>query len=286
MFANLSPSTIGIKDWDYKSLIKLSKKFGFKGIDLYNNFTSIEEAKLAGEVLIEVDLEWGLFQLPCDFLNVGEKEFSEGMKKLYSMLPFVKAAGCKRAYNHIWPGSDSKSYEENLDWHVNRLQELGALLNSFDVKLGLEFIGAKTLRDSFSYPFIYNLTKTLELIDLVKPNIGIVIDFFHFYTSGSTLEELVNIKDGNIIVNVHANDAYLGRSRDEQLDLERTMPLESGIVDGASILRTIRGLDYKGPVICEPFQPTINRLASLKDEEIGEEVGKVMKALFDKSFNL
>jgi len=266
-------------------LIKLSKKFGFEGIDFYNNFNSVEEAKIAGEALRESDLEWGLFQLPCDFLNAGEKDYSEGLRKLEEMLPYVKAAGCKRAYNHIWPGSNSKSYKENLNWHVNRLEEIGAMLNSFDVKLGLEFIGAKTLRDSFSYPFIYNLTGTLELLDLIKPNIGIVIDFFHFYNSGSSLVELASIKDGNNIVNVHANDAYPGRGRDKQLDLERAMPLESGIVDGVSILRTIAALGYCGPVICEPFNPTINRLKVLKDEEIGEEVGGVMKALFDKSFN-
>jgi sugar phosphate isomerase/epimerase len=283
MYINLNPFTIGINDLSFNNLVSLAKKYGFGGVEfLPQQFDSVEQAKEAGELMNKLSLQWGLFPLPCDFSNVSDEEFEEGISKLKKVLPLVKAAGCKRAYNHIWPGSNSKPYEENFMWHVEKLKVLVELLGSYDVKLGLEFIGAKTLRDSFKYPFIFNIHQALELANAVSPDLGIIIDCFHLYTSGGKAEDILAVGSGDRIVNVHANDAFPGRAREEQQDLERQLPMTTGIVDIDGILKVLKQLEYDGPVICEPFQPTVGRYQGMPDEEVAVEVSQVMKKLFSK----
>ena len=282
MYINICPNTIGITSSNFKDVVNLALKYGFEGVDFSPNyFSSVEEAKEAGELLRSLKLNWGLFYMPCDFLLVNDEDYARGLEKLEQILPMVHAAGCKRTYNHIWPGNNSRKFDENYKWHVSRLKTLVNILAKYDVHMGIEFVGAKTLRDSFQYPFIYNLKQAMELADKVSPDLGIILDCFHWYTSGGTLEDIKSIGSGDRIVNVHANDAVLGRSREMQLDLEREMPMASGLVDVASILRTLKELKYEGPVICEPFQPTLNRMKAMDDDSVAMEVSKCMKRLFE-----
>lgn len=283
MYINLCPDTIGISGSSFKEIVNLALNYGFEGVDFSPNyFTSIEEAKEAGELLRSKNLKWGLFYLPCDFLRAEDDEYARGLERLEQILPIVQAAGCKHTYNHIWPGSNSMDFNENYKWHISRLKTLVYILFKYDVRMGVEFIGAKTLRDSFKYPFIYSLNQALELADTVSPELGIIIDFYHWYTSGSTLEDIKAIGSGDRIVNVHANDAVIGRSREMQLDLEREMPMATGLVDAGGILKTLKELSYEGPVICEPFQPSINRMKAMDADSVAKEVSTYMKKLFEK----
>jgi sugar phosphate isomerase/epimerase len=283
MYINLCPYTIGIKNLSFDNLAALAVKNGFGGIDFIpDQFASMDHVEEAAGRMKELNLQWGLFPMPSDFLAVGEHEFSEGINRLGKILPLVKAAGCRRTYNHIWPGNDSRPYDENFKWHVNRLKVLADLLSEYDVTLGLEFIGPKTLRDSFKYPFIHTMEQTLELTASVSPSLGLAVDCFHLYTSGGTTEDILKLS-GVPIVNVHANDASPGRRREEQLDLERQMPMASGIVDSPGILKALRNINYDGPIICEPFQPTVGRFHGMSDEEVAREVSEVMKKLFKRS---
>ena len=61
-----------------------------------------------------------------------------------------------------------------------------------------------------------------------------VLDIFHLWTFGGTCDELRQLLPPRRMVNVHANDGAAGRTRDEQLDDERELPLGSGLVDAAA----------------------------------------------------
>ena len=57
------------------------------------------------------------------------------------------------------------------------------------------------------------------------------------------------------IVNVHAKDAIRGRSPDEQLDQERAMLCDTGVIDPRGFVRGLRAAGYRGPVSVESFMP-------------------------------
>ena len=56
------------------------------------------------------------------------------------------------------------------------------------------------------------------------------------------------------------NDAVLGRSRDEQLDNERELPGESGLIDTVPFLNFLNNIGYEGTVNAEPFNKELNKM--------------------------
>lgn len=55
--------------------------------------------------------------------------------------------------------------------------------------------------------------------------------------------------------NYHVNDGRPGRTFQEQQDLERALPLETGVIDAALPYRLFKENGYRGPVMCEPMMP-------------------------------
>ena len=117
------------------------------------------------------------------------------------------------------------------------------------------------MRAGKPYPFIYSIDGILDLIQAVgKPNLGFLLDCFHWYTSGGTAEDLDKLSDP-LIVGVHVNDAAAGVSREAQIDNQRAMPGETGVVDIATFMRALDRMAYSGPVIVEP---SVNGCASCR----------------------
>jgi sugar phosphate isomerase/epimerase len=283
MFHNLCPDTIGISGIAPAQLIQLAAKYGFGGIDFpIRVVKSISEAKELRGQLDHAGLRWGQFWLPFDFLSADESNYQEGLTKLREILPIVRAAGCTRCYNHIWPGSDTRDFKENFNWHLNRAKAVSGILGEYGVQYGLEFLGPKHLRDK-KYPFIYRLEQVLELADAAGANVGIVVDSFHLYCSGGTAADVRKLLTGNRIVNVHLNDGKAGRGPDEQLDLERELPMAIGVIDTPGLVRVLREIGYDGPMIVEPFQPQLNRLRKMPAEEVLQEISGIMKRLLAAS---
>ncbi len=84
------------------------------------------------------------------------------------------------------------------------------------------WVGPKTSRRQGE--FIYRMDQ-LEMIDEIgRPNVGLLVDSFHWFTAGHTVEELVRVPKERV-VHVHINDAP-DRPRDEQIDMERLLPGE------------------------------------------------------------
>ena len=280
VFANLCSVTMSIRGLNLLELIALAKTNHFGGIDLPAEALQSEEAaSSAARTMADAGLEWGIFWLPADFSSCSDSQYRDAMRILHKVLPLVQLAGCTRCYNHIWPGSKDKTYLANFRFHASRLKALADLLGRYGVTLGLEFIGAKTLRDDFKYPFVHTLAEALELADAVDPTVGIVLDMYHLYTSGGCIEDLRQTLPADRIVNIHANDAPLGRAREEQMDMEREMPLATGVIDAPGIVRWLKEVGYSGPVIAEPFAPTNARFAAMPPEAVAQEVGECMTRL-------
>jgi sugar phosphate isomerase/epimerase len=207
---------------------------------------------------------------------------AKGLTRLRDLLPIVQAAGCTRTYNHVWPAGDLP-YEEQFALTVSRLRPVAALLADHGVSYGLEFIGPKHLRETRPHPFIHRLDQAIALADAVGHGAGIVLDFFHAYTSGCTVAEarrlLSDAGGGSRVVNVHANDAPPGRRPGEQLDGERDLPLATGVIDAPALVAVLRDLRYAGPIIVEPFEPQRSRLAALSPDAAAKEVRDALARL-------
>ena len=209
-----------------------------------------------------------------------EKTLQEGMDALPELAALGNRLGCTRTATWCMPGSDERDYQENWDWNLARFRPLTRILADHGCRLGIEFVGPKTLRDRFKYPFIYTLDGMMEFARaLGTGNVGLLLDAYHLYTSGGSVGDLDKIRNEDIVT-VHVNDAVEGVPREEQIDQERRMPMESGVIDLAAFMRKLSDLGYDGPVTTEPFSP---RLKEIDDPEqaallTAEYMGKLWEA--------
>lgn len=130
---------------------------------------------------------------------------------------------------------------------VNVLKQLALMAAEYDIKLALEFLGAP-------YATVNTFNQAHAIIQEINdPNVGIVLDFFHFYAMGSRLDDLKNGDIDNIFL-LHINDVDdypIGILTDE----DRCFP-GLGVIDIPGILSTLKGMAFQGEYISiELFRP-------------------------------
>lgn len=279
MYTNLWPGAVGLSLKTAEEQIDLAARAGFGGLDFPVTLVPDEAAaeKLTARAQ-DSGLRWGLMPMPVDFLRTEDPAaFAEGLRRLEAQLPRAQAAGVTLAYNHIWPGSDDRPWDANRAWHQERIGALSDLLSRYGVRYALEFLGTPSFRARHQHAYIYTLGETHRLAQSIGPNVGILVDFFHFHNSGSTLAELeAALADGRVWA-VHANDSQ-PVPVEEQIDNQRAMPGETGVIDAAGIVARLKAGNFDGPVTCEPFKPATDRFRELPPLTVANEV----RAALDK----
>lgn len=263
MFKNLSAGAIGIRGLSLPETVELARTAGFQGID----FDIREAAALANEH--GVHYLRGLFEragvLPGQWgLPVAwnrDDRWEKDLAELPRLAALGRDLGCTRTATWCPSGSDERPYDENSNWHVARLRPIAQVLKEYGCRLGIEFIGPRTFRTQFRYPFIYTLEGMMELAAAIGTgNVGLLLDAFHLYTSGGCVEDLDQITADDVVT-VHVNDAPAGIPHDEQVDTVRCLPLETGVIDLPAFMHKLEGMGYDGPVTAEPFSQRVNAIA-------------------------
>lgn len=144
------------------------------------------------------------------------------------------------------PKPSGVSMEEIKQESISRLEELSKIVQGYDVGLAFEFIGTgncsvKTLEDA------WQIVKGAEL-----ENVGLVIDAFHFYTGGSSIQSIKNITPDKIII-FHINDCE-DLPVEKLEDKHRLLPGE-GVIPLREIAGALKSIGYNGAVSIELFRP-------------------------------
>ena len=91
--------------------------------------------------------------------------------------------------------------------------------------------------------------RTVALAQDIGPNIGAILDVWHWYHSGGTVADIL-ATDKSRIVHLHLSDAK-ERPAEEVLDNQRFMPGE-GIVNLTGFLQALKKIGYQDGVSPEP----------------------------------
>ena len=270
---------------ELKKIANLVKKYGIGGICIPAEYLEVKANAIeAKEIMKSYGLKWGLMPTPVDMYSeeIDDRMFAKAVETLKLWSENAKTAGVARAYNHVHPGSNSRSFSENFEWYVERIKKVYKALSENGVQYGLEFVGPVHLKEAFKYPFIYDLNGILGLADAVDPNVGILFDTYHWYTGGGTWDDVLKMADNTKrIVAVHVNDGIKGRTRSEQLDNERAMPMTTGVIDSRKIVKEFFDNGYNGPILCEPMDPCYRRLENMETEAVVYEVAKAYECFRD-----
>jgi len=249
MYPAFSPDMIELQ-LPFHECVRLAEQAGFKGLGI--NPGAIDDPQAIRQELAAAGLAPAAWNLPVEFRE-GDNTFREGLGRLPEVASKARQIGATRCCTWIMPLSDDLPFEDNFDLHRIRLQACAEVLAENECHLGLEFVGPKTLRDGHVYEFVHTQSGVLALCEAIDTgNVGLALDSFHWHTSRGTKDDINELSDA-LIVDVHVNDAVAGRGPDEQIDEERHLPGESGVIDIVTFLRGLKRIGYTGPVTPEPF---------------------------------
>ncbi len=285
MFKNLSVGAIGIRGMALPEQIALAKRTGFDGID----FDIREAARLAEahgiayvrDLFAQAGVKPGQWGLPVAWNK--DDQWEADLAELPRLAAVGRALGCTRTATWCPPASDTRPFAENFAWHVARFRPIAQALKDAGCRLGIEFIGPKTLRANRKYEFIYTLDGMMELAAAIGVgNVGLLLDAWHLYTSGGTAADLDKIRADDIVT-VHVNDAPAGVPRDQLVDNVRCLPMETGVIDLPAFMRKLAQLGYDGPVTPEPFSERVNTIASQDPLQAAQITAQAMDQLWRAS---
>ena len=281
MKISLMPGTVGINVNTYE-LLDLAIKNKFESIyPLINDLKKMSTMELSDylDKMVSNSISFDVSILPVDFSQT-DSVFNNGIKVLKDYCKVMRKIDSVGFCRWIMPTSNNLTYLKNFKIHKERLKECAKIIGDNDMKLGLEFVGPKTLmaRDQFS--FIRTINELRELItEIDERNVGYQLDTFHLYCANHSIDDLRFLTKDDIIM-CQLNDAVLGRSQDEQIDLERELPGKTGLIDTAPFLNLLNELDYEGTVSAEPFNKDLNKM---NNEEAAKATYNSIKNSFEEA---
>lgn len=282
MYRCLSPGAIGVGAGLEEGL-RLARLGGFQGLevgigDIANRIDQNGKDAVVG-LFQEAGIRPGGFGLPVDWRTKDAAKLETDLKNLPRLAASGQSIGCMRVSTWILSFSDETPMEANVEWHVERFTPIARILADHGCSLGLEFLGPKTLRAGHKYEFIADMNGMLRMAERIGPNVGLLLDCWHWYTAGNTVEQLRQIAPERIVY-VHVNDAPTGVAVDEQIDSVRCLPGETGVIDIAGFLQALRDIGYDGPVTPEPFS---QKLKGLPPEDAVRMTGEAMAKIWNQA---
>ncbi len=238
----------------------VAAKAGFEGLWLDLPLEAAPDAGESREILARYGLKAAGFTLPVEFRK-GPELYEEGLAVLAKYASYAQAIGMERCITWIFPFSDTMDYGRNFAFHRQRLAGVAAILREHGIRLGLEFIGPKTMREGHRFEFAHTCDQMMELCNAVGTgNVGLLLDVFHWDLAGHGTADFRRIPDASWVVHAHIMDAPAGRTPEEQLDQERCLPGATGVLRTAEFFQGLQSLGYDGPVQPEPFTPSLGDL--------------------------
>lgn len=282
MYKTLSPDAVGIRGKSLHEAIELARVSGFTGLafDIHSVARMADEHGIAfvREQFARAGVRPAHWNLPVAWR--ADDRWEADLRELPALATLGHELGYARTATFMPSGSDDRPYAENFAWHVERFRPIARVLADAGCRLGIEFIGPKTYRAQFRHEFIHTLPALLELIQAIgMGNVGLLLDSWHLYTSGGSIDDLDAITADDVVV-VHVNDAPAGVARDDQIDTMRTLPMETGVIDLPGFLRKLSNLGYQGPVMPEPFSRRLDELAMTDPAGAVRKAGRAMDVLW------
>jgi sugar phosphate isomerase/epimerase len=253
---------------------RLAAKTGFPGTDVMLDAAMKEGVSATRDLLAELKIRPAVFDFPVEFRK-DDAAFSSGLPKLKQAAEFAAAIGCPRMVTYILSSSPTPKAELR-EIYKKRFTEAARILAGSNVRLGLEFLGPLHIRKQFKYEFIWRMNEMLEFAESCGPNVGLLLDAWHWHTAGATTQDIIHAGRERI-VHIHFDDAP--NLPPEQIrDNERLLPGE-GVINLTGFLQALQKIGYRDAVSVEVF----GRLKNDSPEEAARKGLEASLAVFKKA---
>lgn len=263
MFTNLNCGALGHKA-AFEEAVALAREFGFGGVDVDLAFAAQHSAGRVKDLLAEHRLQPGGFGFGVAFREKdNDAAWAESLGRLAQEARLAAEIGCTRCATWVPPASEALPFRAAYERFLRRLKPAVEILAAHGLRVGLEFIGPRTLRAGKKHGFLYTMDGMRAACASLGPAAGLLLDCWHWHTCQATVTDLEQLEPGDVVC-VHLNDAPKGLPVNEQIDNRRELPAATGVIDVAGFLGALQKLGYDGPVTVEPFNAAVRAL-SLKE---------------------
>ena len=283
MNQGIIPGAVGVNGLNVQESVAFAGRHGFETVMIEIREVHDIVQQHGTDYVVDLFGEYGVkpggWSLPVSWSD--DEKRNAGLAELPAFMETANAIGCPRATSGVGPGMTGVSFEQQFENTVNRLRPVAELLETGGIKLGLEFIGTPSYRkERWESEFIYDLEGIRSLINSVgRSSLGILFDVWHHWVSGGTPEQIDDLSPEEVVL-VHVNDAPTGLSIDEQIDTQRTLPMETGVIPAPEMLKRLQAIGWDGPVMPEPFSASLEELAAQDIDAAGTRVKESMDALW------
>jgi sugar phosphate isomerase/epimerase len=227
---------------------RLAAKVGFPGTDVDLNGAMKLGVNATKDLLEELKLRPAVLNFPIEFRK-DDVTFQAGMPKLREAAVFAAAIGCPRMMTWIMSSSPIPK-DELRKTYKERFTEAAHALDDAKVRLAIEFLGPLHIRKQFPYEFIWRMNEMLEFCQECGPNVGLLLDAWHWHHAGATTDDIIHAGRERI-VHVHFDDAP--NLPPEQIrDNERLLPGE-GVINLTGFLQALQKIGYQDALSVEVF---------------------------------
>ena len=252
---------------------KLASRVGFPGVDVMLGAAMDAGADATNALLAQLYVRPAVINFPVEFRK-DDAAFQASLAKLKPAAQFAKAIGCPRMITYIMPSSPTPK-DELRRLYKQRFSESAQILAKSNVRLGLEFLGPLQFRKQFPHEFIWRMPEMLEFAKECGPNVGLLLDAWHWHHAGATVDDILAAGKDRII-HVHFDDAP--KLPPEQIrDNERLMPGE-GVIDLVGFLHALKKIGYTDALSVEVFGRGLKNMAPEDGAKLGLEKSKAVFA--------
>lgn len=244
MRACANPSTAG-RQLEFPDYLKTAFAAGFRCVDVDGSAVKKYGLQTVREWLEEYGLSAGAAGLPAP-LNRTDEEFRDALSTVREQAELLQALGVTGMVTWLPASGEALPFLFACDV-VSRARVCAEILENYGLRLGLEFVGPHHLRGG-RYPYLHSLPQTIRLLDAIdRENVGVLLDSYHWYTSGADPADLTRLPAARI-VHVHINDT--DKSPEEAHDFQRLLPGE-GRIDLTAFVGYLAEAGYDGPLSVE-----------------------------------
>ncbi len=277
----LNPGIIGVKA-NFAQTLDYAIQYGYEAISPFTQEVMKEYSdNQLNEILSKMKshhITYDSTNIPVEFRK-DKANFDSDFKELSKFCKTMEKQGATRMNTWIISSHNELTYNENMKQHAYRLGECAKVMKDHGIRLGIEYLGMRTLLSAYRYPFIASMKEGKELIgEIGQSNVGFILDSFHWYTANDTIDDIRTLKPEDIIT-VDMNDARVGFTRETQQDGKRELPTATGVINIKDFLQGLIDIGYDGPARTEPFNQVLNEMEN-------EQALKVNMEAIKKSLSL
>jgi sugar phosphate isomerase/epimerase len=242
MFLALSSALTGTKV-QWPEFARLAARLGYGGADLNLNAAMKEGVDATRSLYTDLKIRGSFCSLPVNTTGTQEL-FDRGMTTLDDAAKFIAAVGCPRMMM-VLPTSSTTPADELRKMLSERLTTVAKVLAAHNVRLGLEFLGPLMFRTRAPHEFIWRMGDAVDFAKEIGPNIGVVLDAWHWHHSGATTDDIIKAGKSRIVT-IHLSDAAKQAPEDVK-DNQRLFPGE-GVINLVGFFQALKQIGYEDGV--------------------------------------